>query len=117
MAGGERRRFVEEEQLGVARAPDVAPAALEFADAGDPLPARPAPPPERLVVAVEAAAAIAHQRAARRRRAQSSPNGSTRFGSGRDALDRARLDCAGATGATPGAVPVSSVARWRWRPR
>ena len=65
VAGGERRRLVEKEQLGVAVAPDAAMAALERADAGDPLPRRPAATAERLVGAMEAPAAVAHQRAAR----------------------------------------------------
>src|SRR4030081_1305618 len=66
MAGGERGRLIEEEQLGVAFAPDVAVAALEFKPAADPAARDPAPCAERAVVAVEAPAAVAEKKSARR---------------------------------------------------
>jgi hypothetical protein len=66
VAGRERGRLVEEEELGVEAAPDVALAALEVEHAADPAPRRPAPGVERARIGVEAAAAVAEQRAARR---------------------------------------------------
>src|SRR5829696_2267057 len=69
VAGGERRHLVEEEQLGVAGAPDRAMASLEVEHAADPLLRGPAPPPQRSrVTIVKAPAAIAEQEPARGRR-------------------------------------------------
>ena len=64
MAGGERGRLVEEEELGVALAPHVAPAVLERADADNPVLRRPAAAASVSVVAMQPAAAIAHRAAA-----------------------------------------------------
>ena len=69
VAGGERGRLVEEKQLRVIAAPDVALPALEAQHAADPLPRCVAPFRQRPVVAMEFAAAIAEQRAARVSRA------------------------------------------------
>ena len=55
MTGGQRRRLVEEEQLGVIAAPDVALAIFEVEHAADPLPRGPAPARQRLLVGVECA--------------------------------------------------------------
>ncbi len=60
----QRRRFIAEEQFCVAAPKNLAPAPFEFADAGDPLLRRPAPPADALRVVVKAPAAIAHQPAA-----------------------------------------------------
>ena len=69
MARGQRRCFVEEEQLGVPvglhHGGAVTP--LELEDAGDPLPGRPAAGAEGSVGEVEGAAAVAHHQAAVRR--------------------------------------------------
>src|SRR5437660_451822 len=70
VSSGERGRLVEEKQLGVITAPDVALAVLEVEHAADPLPRRPAPPGQLLIVGVEASATIAHEQAARGRRKQ-----------------------------------------------
>src|SRR5579859_5142387 len=69
VAGGERRRLVEEEQLGVAVGlHQLASAALELQQASDPAPPHPALQRQQLLVhRVKAAAAVAEQRAARRR--------------------------------------------------
>ena len=69
MAGGQRRRLVEEEQLGVAVGLHhrLAVPALELEHAGDPLPGGPAAGPERPVGQMEGAAAVAHHEAAVRR--------------------------------------------------
>ena len=64
--GGERGHLVEEKQLGVIAAPDVALAALEIQHAADPLPRRPAALGQLSVVGVDAPAAVAHEQAARR---------------------------------------------------
>src|SRR5262245_24484239 len=61
VAGGERGRLVEEEQLGVAAAPHVAVASLELEAAANPGARYPAPPRERAIVAMETAAAIAEE--------------------------------------------------------
>ena len=68
VAGRERGRLVEKEELGVAGAPDLAPPALEGAEADDPAPRRPAAAPERPVGPMQAPAAVAQERAARRDR-------------------------------------------------
>src|SRR2546425_9375736 len=60
----ERSGLVEEEQFGVARAPNVAVASFEVETAADPSPRHPAPPPQRAVVAMETPAAIAEEQAA-----------------------------------------------------
>src|SRR6185295_14266797 len=65
VASRERGDLVEEEQLGVVAAPDVALASLEVQDAADPLPRRPAPVSQGAVVAMKLAAAIAEQQPAR----------------------------------------------------
>src|SRR3954468_13328816 len=70
VAGGESSRLVEEEQLRVPAAPDVALAALEVEHAANPLPRRPAPPRQPLLVGMNPAAAIAHVEPTRRRREQ-----------------------------------------------
>ncbi len=62
----ERRHFVEEEELSVVAAPDVAMPVLEFEHAADPPPRRPAPTGEELVGGVNFPAAIAHEEPARR---------------------------------------------------
>ncbi len=67
VAGGQRRHLVEEEQFGVAVAPDLAMAVVEIEPAADPLLRRPAPRRELALVVVNAPAAIAQQRAARGR--------------------------------------------------
>ena len=67
VAGGERRHLVEEEQFGVAVAPDVALAVFEIEPAANPLPRGPAARAERLALVMQPPAAIAHQRAARGR--------------------------------------------------
>ena len=64
MAGGEGGRLVEEKELRIVPAPDVAASALEFADANEPVLVFPAAAAERLIVAMQAPAAIAHQPAA-----------------------------------------------------
>jgi hypothetical protein len=67
VSGGERGRLIEEKQLGVIAAPDVALAVLEVEHAADPLPRRPAPLGQPLIVGVDASAAVAYEQAARRR--------------------------------------------------
>src|SRR5271166_3505325 len=62
VAGGERGRLVEKEELGIAAAPDLAPSPTEFAHADDPAPVRPAPRAQRPVIAMEPSATIAHHR-------------------------------------------------------
>ena len=64
MAGGERGRLVEEKELRVISAPDVAAAVLEFADADEPVLVLPAAAAQRLIVAMQPPAAIAHHPAA-----------------------------------------------------
>ena len=64
VAGGERRRLVEEEDLGVTRAHHRAPQATVGGQAAYPGPAAPARPSEPGVRLVEAAAAVAHEEAA-----------------------------------------------------
>src|SRR5262249_48070510 len=65
MAGGKRRGFIQEEQLGVAVGlHHLALAALELEHAGDPLPAGPAPGPGCRVGQMNHPAAIAHHEAA-----------------------------------------------------
>jgi len=66
VTGGERRHLVEEEQFGVAVAPDVAVAIIEVEAAADPLLRRPASRAKLAVLIVQAPAAIAHEQSARR---------------------------------------------------
>ena len=61
MAGGERGRLVEEEELRVVPAPDVAAPVLEFADANEPVLVFPAAAAKSLIVAMQPPAAIAHE--------------------------------------------------------
>ena len=65
MPGGERGRLVQEEQLGVARAPDLAVPALEFEHATDPAARYPPARAQRAVIAMKPPAAIAEYKAAR----------------------------------------------------
>ena len=64
VTGGERGRLVEEKELRVIPAPDVAAPALEFADANEPVLVFPAAAAQGLIVAMQPPAAIAHQAAA-----------------------------------------------------
>src|ERR1041384_7146489 len=57
----ERGRLVEEEQSGVAVAPDRVTAALELQHAANPLPRGPAAPPQSLVVAMETPTSVAEE--------------------------------------------------------
>src|SRR5262245_37759011 len=66
MAGGERGRLIQEEQFGVARAPNVAVPAFEVEHAADPAARDPAPRAQRAVSAMKPPAAIAEHEAARR---------------------------------------------------
>jgi hypothetical protein len=61
MPGGERGRLVEEEQLGIARAPNLAMPPLELEPAADPGARHPPPQPQRAVGAMEAPAAVAEE--------------------------------------------------------
>jgi len=65
VTGRQRRRLIEEEQLGVAPAPNVSMPSLEVEAASNPPARDPAPSAEGLPVAMETAAAIAEQQAAR----------------------------------------------------
>jgi hypothetical protein len=60
VAGGEGGGLIEEKELRVISAPDVALASLEFADANEPVLVLPAAATERLIVAMHSAAAVAH---------------------------------------------------------
>src|SRR5271154_541370 len=64
VARGERGRLVEEKELRVVPAPDVAAPALELADADEPVLVLPAAAAQRPVVAMQSSAAIAHHPAA-----------------------------------------------------
>jgi hypothetical protein len=65
MPGGKRGRLVEEEQLGVAGAPDIAVPAFEVENTADPAAGHPAPRAQRAVVAVKPPAPIAEHETAR----------------------------------------------------
>src|SRR5580698_10051995 len=81
--GGEGGRLVEEKQLRVILAPDVAAPSLEFADANEPVLGLPAAAAQSPIVAMQPPAAITHEAAAVSDRAQ--------FAEGIDAiLQRAR---------------------------
>jgi hypothetical protein len=64
VAGGERGRLVEKEELRVVAPPDVAMATLECANADEPVLGLPAAAAQRLINAMQPPAAIAHQSAA-----------------------------------------------------
>ena len=64
MTGGERGRFVEEEQLGIALSPDGALASPEFEPAANPAARDPSPRAEGAIIAMKPAAAIAEEKAA-----------------------------------------------------
>src|SRR3984957_15538800 len=64
VAGGEGGGLVEEKELRVVPAPDVALASFEFADANEPVLVFPAAATERLIVAMQPPAAVAHEPAA-----------------------------------------------------
>ena len=61
MPRSKRRDVVEKEMLRIARAPDLAMAALEVAQARDPSPRNKAPRAEPPLVIMETPAAVAHQ--------------------------------------------------------
>lgn len=65
MTGRQRGRLVEEEQLGIAGAPDVSMPSLEVEATTNPSARNPASRTEGAVVAMEPSAAIAEQKAAR----------------------------------------------------
>src|SRR5262249_28322322 len=65
MAGGQRGRLVEEEQLSVALAPDLPVPVLEREPAAYPCARGPTPARQRAVVSMEAAAAVAKEQTAR----------------------------------------------------
>src|SRR5262249_5324262 len=65
VAGGERGRFIEKEQLGIEPTPHLAFALFELGYTADPLPRYPAAARERLRVGMKSPAAIAHEQAAR----------------------------------------------------
>src|SRR5271165_6253249 len=106
MSRRERGRLIQKEQFRVTLAPNLAAPTLEFANAGDPLPARPAAARKRAIRIVKAAAAIAHQSAAR--------SGGDEFAEGIDpVLQRTRRAHCVEAGKTPGsaltlASPVTS---------
>ena len=64
VAGGERGRLVEKEELRVVAPPDVALASFEFADADEPVLILSAAATERLIVAMQPSAAVTHHGAA-----------------------------------------------------
>src|ERR1700722_730374 len=64
VASRESGRFVEEKELRVIPAPDVATTTLEFADTDEPMLVFPAAAAQRLIVAMQPPAAIAHHAAA-----------------------------------------------------
>jgi hypothetical protein len=64
VTGGERGRFVEEEQLGIAPSPYVAMASLEFEPAANPAARDPSPHAEGAIIAMETTAAIAEEKTA-----------------------------------------------------
>jgi len=68
VSGGESGHLIEEKQLGVIAAPDVAPTILELQHAADPLTRRKTLRSQRLVIVMKLAATIAKHRAARGRR-------------------------------------------------
>ena len=70
VAGGERRHLVEEEQLAIALAPDLAMAVVEVELAADPLLRHPAPAAQFAPCVMQPPAAIAHEQPARRARKQ-----------------------------------------------
>jgi hypothetical protein len=81
VAGREGRHLIEKEQLGVAVAPDLALAVIEFEFAADPLQRRPAAASQLAITVMNAPAPIAQHRP-REDAANNSPKGETRDCSG-----------------------------------